>query len=154
MVPEEWEVVSIGDVAEVKGGKRLPKGYQLTDENTGFPYIRVTDMFDGGVDTASIKFVPRDIAGHIKKYKIGSDDIFITVAGTLGIVGEVPPSLDGANLTENADKLTNIKINKKFLIEVLRSPIVQSIIDAEKTANAQPKLALTRIKGFRIPKPR
>jgi type I restriction enzyme S subunit len=31
--------------------------------------------------------------------------------------------------------------------------LVQKIIDAEKTTNAQPKLALTRIKEFLIPIP-
>ena len=153
MLPEEWRLKTIGEVADVKGGKRLPKGYQLTDENTGFPYIRVTDMFDGGVDVSSIKYVPEEIAPKISRYRIGKDDIFITVAGTLGLIGEIPEELDGANLTENADKLTNLKCNKRFLLEVLRSPIVQKPIDAEKTQNAQPKLALTRIKEFLVPVP-
>ncbi|NOG32838.1 restriction endonuclease subunit S [Halomonas sp. TBZ9] len=153
MVPEGWDLKTIGEVADVKGGKRLPKGYQLTAENTGFPYIRVTDMFDGGVDVASIKYVPEEIAPKISRYRIEKDDIFITVAGTLGLIGEVPEELGGANLTENADRLTNIKCNKRFLLEVLRSPIVQKPIDEEKTQNAQPKLALTRIKGFLVPIP-
>lgn len=153
MVPEGWLIKTIGEVADVKGGKRIPKGHQLTDENTGYPYIRVTDMIDGGVDMTSIKYVPADVAPKIARYRISKEDIFITVAGTLGLVGEVPVELDGANLTENADKLTNIKCNKRFLLEVLRSPIIQKPIDEEKTQNAQPKLALRRIKEFAIPYP-
>src|SRR5690606_9865075 len=153
MVPEGWLIKTIGEVADVKGGKRIPKGHQLTDENTGYPYIRVTDMIDGGVDMTSIKYVPADVAPKIARYRISKEDIFITVAGTLGLVGEVPVELDGANLTENADKLTNIKCNKRFLLEVLRSPIIQMPIDEEKTHNAQPKLALRRIKEFAIPYP-
>ena len=153
MLPDSWKIKTIGEIAEVSGGKRLPKGYQLTDKNTGFPYIRVTDMYDGGVDVSSVMFVPSGIASKISRYCITKDDIFITVAGTLGLIGEVPQALCGANLTENADKLTNLKCNKGFLLEVLRSPIVQKPIEEEKTQNAQPKLALSRIREFLIPIP-
>ena len=152
-MPEEWDVKKIGDICEVKGGKRLPKGYQLEDEDNAFPYIRVADMYMGGIRQDDIKYVPKDIVDKIKNYKISKDDLFISVAGTLGIVGQVPYELDGANLTENADKLCNIQINKLYLMKVLQSNIVQSIIEAEQTKSAQPKLALTRIKEFLIPVP-
>ena len=152
-IPEEWDVKKIGDICEVKGGKRLPKGYQLEDEDNAFPYIRVADMYMGGIRQDDIKYVPKDIVDKIKNYKISKNDLFISVAGTLGIVGQVPYELDGANLTENADKLCNIQINKLYLMKVLQSNIVQSIIEAEQTKSAQPKLALTRIKDFLIPVP-
>ena len=152
-IPEEWEVKKVEDICEVKGGKRLPKGYQLEDEDNAFPYIRVADMYMGGIKQDDIKYVPRDIVDKIKNYKISKDDLFISVAGTLGIVGQVPDELDGANLTENADKLCNIQINKLYLMKVLQSNIIQSIIEAEQTKSAQPKLALTRIKEFLIPVP-
>lgn len=152
-IPEEWEVKKVEDICEVKGGKRLPKGYQLEDEDNAFPYIRVADMYMGGIKQDDIKYVPRDIVDKIKNYKISKDDLFISVAGTLGIVGQVSDELDGANLTENADKLCNIQINKLYLMKVLQSNIIQSIIEAEQTKSAQPKLALTRIKEFLIPIP-
>lgn len=152
-IPERWEIKKVGDICEVKGGKRLPKGYQLEDEDNAFPYIRVADMYMGGIKQDDIKYVPEDIVDKIKNYKISKDDLFISVAGTLGIVGQVPDELDGANLTENADKLCNIQVNKLYLMKVLQSNIIQSIIEAEQTKSAQPKLALTRIKEFLIPIP-
>lgn len=153
-LPSGWEIKRIEEVADVKGGKRLPKGHSLVEENTGFPYIRVTDMKNGTVDKNGILYIPANIAPQISRYTISKDDVFISVAGNgLGIVGIIPESLDGANLTENADKLTKLKINQRFLFEVLRSPIIQSKVEAEKTQNAQPKLALTRIKNFQIPVP-
>ncbi len=153
VIPLDWEVVKLGDIADVKGGKRLPKGSHLTDNKTSYPYIRVTNMFMGGIDTKGILYVPEDVQPKIKNYIISKDDLFISVAGTLGLVGEIPIELDGANLTENADKITNIKANKKYLFYVLSSNLVQNIIINETTVNAQPKLALTRIKTFLIPLP-
>ncbi len=58
-IPEDWKLKKIGNVCEVKGGKRIPKGSKLTDEDTGFPYIRVADMFMGGIKTNDLKFVPQ-----------------------------------------------------------------------------------------------
>ena len=50
-IPADWGVVRLGEVAEVKGGKRLPKGSTFADEDTALPYIRVVDFRDRTVDT-------------------------------------------------------------------------------------------------------
>ncbi|HFA48295.1 MAG TPA: restriction endonuclease subunit S [Bacteroidetes bacterium] len=152
-LPRDWEVKRLSEIAEIKGGKRIPKGKSLSDEKTPYPYIRVADMFNGGVKINQVKYVPEDVFPIISRYTISEKDIFITVAGTLGIVGTVPASLDGANLTENADKLTNLLCDRDYLLFVLMSSIVQKHIKAEQTSNAQPKLALTRIRKFFIPYP-
>jgi type I restriction enzyme S subunit len=153
VIPEDWDATLVEDISEVKSGKRLPLGSSLTDKVTPYPYIRVADMEIGTVNFSEIKYVPEDIFPAIKNYRIFIDDIFISVAGTLGIVGKIPHQLDGANLTENADRLTNIQCNRDYLMYLLMSPLIQSSIESERTLGAQPKLALTRIRKFRIPLP-
>jgi type I restriction enzyme S subunit len=148
-----WKTTTVGDLAEVKGGKRLPAGFKLQVQPTSFPYIRVTDMFNGGVKESEIRYVPEDAAQAIKNYRIRSDDIFISVAGTLGIVGRVSERLDGANLTENADRLTSIKCDIDYLMHYLLSEPMQKEIDSIRTVGAQPKLALGRIKSFAVSLP-
>lgn len=151
IIPEDWTICKICDgLADVKSGKRLPLGYYVTENRTSHPYIRVIDMYDGGVDTANIMYVPEEAFPAIEKYRISKGDIFISVAGSLGIVGKIPEKLDGANLTENANKLTNISCNRDYLLYFLRSPYIQHLISSEQTIGAQPKLALTRIRNFEI----
>jgi restriction endonuclease S subunit len=149
-IPEGWAVKAVDEIAKVKGGKRLPLGKSLIDKTTLHPYIRVTDMRFGRVMLDDIKYVPEDVFPTIKNYRIFIADIFISVAGTLGIVGKIPPELDGANLTENADKITDIICDRDFLLYNLMSDRIQGIIEAEKTVGAQPKLALTRIGKFKV----
>lgn len=153
MIPIDWDVRSLDSIALVTSGKRLPLGRSLTDHETLHPYIRVTDMRRGTVSLSEIKFVPVDVFPAIRRYRIFKNDIFISVAGTLGIVGRVPPALDGANLTENADRISNITCSQVFLLHVLMSPSIQTTIDSLQTVGAQPKLALTRIRKFFIPLP-
>lgn len=149
-IPDDWIVQEVQALASVRGGKRLPLGRSLVTDVTGHPYIRVTDMVPGGVDARNIQYVPEDIFPQIKNYRIFIDDIFISVAGTLGIVGKIPRELDGANLTENADRITAITCNRDFLLYNLMSPRIQGVIESEKTVGAQPKLALGRIESFQI----
>ena len=153
VLPEDWTVSPLSSIAFVTSGKRLPKGHSLTDQETPHPYIRVSDMRPGTVSLANIRYVPENVFPLIQNYRIFKEDIFISVAGTLGIIGEVPPELNGANLTENADRITNISCSKRYLLHVLTSPLIQNVIDSVQTVGAQPKLALTRIRNFAIPLP-
>jgi type I restriction enzyme, S subunit len=153
MIPEDWELKTVEEIADVRGGKRLPAGKVLSDSPTPYPYIRISDMFYGGVSLDEIKYVPIDVFPSIKNSRIHKDDIFVTVAGTLGIVGKVPPELNGANLTENADKITHINCDVNYLLYTLMSPRIQRAIESQETVSAQPKLALNRIEKFRIALP-
>ena len=56
---EGWVVKMLGDIAQVKGGKRVPKGCKLLIEPTKFPYLRVTDFNDSGsIDMIDFPFIP------------------------------------------------------------------------------------------------
>lgn len=150
-IPDSWNVEKLEPkVGNVKSGKRLPKGFYVTDMHTNHPYIRVIDMREGYVDTSELKYVPDEAFSAIQNYRIYKDDIYISVAGTLGIVGQIPAYLDGANLTENANRVTNIKCNVKYLMYWLMSSTIQNIISQTQTLGAQPKLALTRIRNFPV----
>ena len=104
-IPDSWEWVRLGNLVAVLGGKRIPAGCKLTEIDTGHKYIRVSDMKNGSVVLSSIQYISEDIYQKIRKYTISENDIYITVAGTIGRIGTIPHELNNANLTENADKL-------------------------------------------------
>ena len=152
-IPGSWEWVRLGAITTVLGGKRIPAGRKLSQSNTGHVYIRVSDMKDDIVSMDNLQYVPEDIFPSISRYIINKEDVFITVAGTIGRIGKIPPELDGANLTENADRLVFTIIDQDWLIKCLQSVIVQSQISAVTTQVGQPKLAILRIQNLLIPLP-
>lgn len=153
-IPIDWKIVKINDVADVKGGKRLPKGNRLVDDLTQFPYIRVVDFKNMKVDQNNIKYLDMDTHKKIKNYTISSDDVYISIAGTVGLSGNIPTILNGANLTENAAKLCNLRnIAKTYLAYVLNSKIGQNQIKSFVGRAQQPKLALFRIEKIKLPLP-
>ena len=152
-LPDNWCWCRVRSIADVKGGKRLPKGCNFSDTSTNHAYIRVTDMKNHTVNTTNLRYISDEVYEQIKSYIISKNDLYITIAGTIGTVGEIPDELDNMNLTENAAKICNIKISKKYLCYILSSQFVQVQFQEKTHQVAMPKLALERILTTIIPIP-
>lgn len=155
-LPRGWEVKKLEEIANIKGGKRLPKGENLLDNNTKFAYIRVADFQDNGtINLQNIKFINENTYNVLKNYKIYDDNLYISIAGTIGKSGIIPKELNGAILTENAVKLEYIQnnISNKFMYFFTLSNIFKTQIQTSTKIVAQPKLAITRLKQIQIPLP-
>ena len=142
-----WKTVTVGDIADLKGGKRVPKGYKLETEPTGYPYIRVADFNeDGSVDMDDIHYISKEVYDGIKRYIITTEDVYISIAGTIGKSGIVPRELNGANLTENACRLVlKGNLNNKYIYYCTLSSQFKGQIAKLTMQAAQPKLALSRL---------
>lgn len=144
----KWKQVKLSDVGKVSGGKRIPKGFSLTPTPNNHPYISVTSMRGGKISITDLSFVPDAVVDSIKRYRVKANDLIVSVAGTLGLVARIPNDLDGANLTENADRISDVKIDNDFLFQLLSSNVFQSYVLAQATMNAQPKLSLDNLRSF------
>ena len=152
-VPEGWAWCRLKEVCDLKGGKRIPAGLSATKEKTNHIYIRVTDMQNNSISDADLVYITDDIFEKIQRYTINKDDLYLTIAGTIGRVGEVPEIFDGMNLTENALKLTNISICKKYLMQILNTKLVQDYFESTYHQVAMPKLSLINASKTIIPVP-
>lgn len=145
----------LGDVALVRGGKRLPKGAILQSNGNGHPYIRISDYIGDTFDINRIQYVPDNSLEILKKYRVNSGDIFLSIVGTIGIVCEIPDNLDGANLTENAVKIVadaNV-VSGKYLAYFLKSKTGQAQIQKFTVGTTQRKLPIKNIKNIGLDLP-
>lgn len=145
--------VKLCELAEVKGGKRLPKDESFSEE--GIPYIRAEDVKNDFVDYENSPKISQEQHQKLKSYQTKFDDILVTIVGnSIGDVGIVKFRLAKCNLTENCAKIVNLqKINADYLFAFLLSKYGQNQITREKVGTSQPKLALVRIRDFKIPIP-
>lgn len=149
----EWKEVRLGDVCEIKGGKRLPKGVNLITQKNSHPYIRVRDL--GKSKTielnSSYEYVDEITQKQIQRYITQKGDILISIVGTIGLIAIVGGSLDGANLTENCVKLVKLdKIDTEYLYYYLKSPFGQQNISRGTVGAVQAKLPIKNIQDFSI----
>ena len=153
-VPDNWCWTYLGSIASIKGGKRLPKGKTLTEKITAYPYIRVTDFENNSINLDKIKYIDEETYNILSNYKISCDDIYVSIAGSIGKVGIVPAVLNNSILTENAAKITDIiLVNKLYLLFLLNSELCQNQMVESTIATTQSKLALFRIAALKIPLP-
>jgi len=99
-------------------------------------------------------YITKEVQAQISRYTVSENDLYITIVGaSIGDAGVIPPESNGANLTENAAKLTDFKkpIVSKFLAYWLMSQPLQDLIRLEIKSGAQGKLALKRIKELPAP---
>jgi type I restriction enzyme S subunit len=155
--PQGCPEVTIGDLCEVKGGKRLPKGADYAETPTQFRYIRVTDIRSGSVDETKLVYLKPEVQSTISRYIVNTGDVIISIAGSIGLIAPVPPSLAGANLTENAAKIVPRanapRYDPVFLAKALQTPFAQDQISSHVGQVTIGKLALFRIEKLRLPLP-
>lgn len=146
----------IKDLCLIKGGKRIPKGDTLQNEENSHPYIRIVDMYQGKYvnKNSEILYARNSYFPKIKNYTVNSGDVILAIVGnTLGIASIVGDSLDGANLTENCCKFIDIdrkKVLPEFLYYSLTAPLNQNVIQKFKVGSSQPKLPLYNIERLKV----
>ena len=145
------EFKKLRELCDIKGGKRLPLGSDLT--SSGYPYVRARDIRAGRITFDQPVYIDERARAKLKNYRIKARDICITIVGiNIGDVGIVPDHLDDANLTENAVKLTNFRgLVPEFLNYYLQNPSLKDLMQQLSSGAAQGKLGLYKIKEIPVP---
>ncbi|GHU56277.1 hypothetical protein AGMMS49975_19290 [Clostridia bacterium] len=151
-----WTMVTLNDLCDVKGGKRLPTDCELLDTPTTHPYIRVRDVAGGRYVCLTNRFQYIDDETHevIARYIVESDDIIISIVGTIGLFGKIHRSLNGANLTENCVRLTNIRnVSSDYLYYTLLYKKQINEIELLTVGAVQAKLPIYNIQSIQVALP-
>ena len=144
----------LGSLAEVKGGKRLPKGINLVTTPNQHPYIRVRDLNNTVFASLSndYEYVDDETQQSISRYIVSTGDLLISIVGTIGLTAIVDHTLNKANLTENCVKLTNIKnVIPEYLLLFLRSSQGVEAISKGTVGAVQLKLPIKNIQSIAVP---
>ena len=109
-LPDGYSIATLDSLCSIKGGKRLPADGELLDTPTAHPYIRVRDLGSNRYVclTNQFQYIDEETHSAISRYIVNTNDIVISIVGTIGLIGKIHTSLNNANLTENCVKLANI----------------------------------------------
>ncbi|WP_442867168.1 restriction endonuclease subunit S [Aphanizomenon sp. CS-733/32] len=149
-----YPLVPLGQIATVKGGKRLPANAQYSI--TGIPYVRVVDVGDFEVDLSNVVYISEDLHNKIQRYQLQQNDIAIVIVGaTIGKTAIFKSTVSPCNFNENLARITSKdnKFNPQYLLAYLKSCFGQAYITWLTGGSAQAKLSLERIEKINIPLP-
>jgi restriction endonuclease S subunit/16S rRNA G966 N2-methylase RsmD len=145
--------VPLSELCFIKGGKRLPKNAPFSKDATPYRYIMVKHMQNNTVG-GNVEYLPEEVYNRLINYKIHVNEVYLSIVGTIGLVGLIPEYFDGSILTENAVKLvikdTSI-LNASYLMHILNS--MRTDIQSKSVGTVQAKLPIYIIQEICIPLP-
>lgn len=144
MVPSEEK--ELGELVETSGGVKFKLSKQPITTTTDIAYLRGGDLNDYYTDNFNgLYFDYND--KNFNNYLINKGDIYYTLVGTVGIVGEYLCNIKKTVISGNLCRIYNCKINKNYLINylVLNKP--------KANTNAQPNISRTILNKIKIPVP-
>lgn len=150
----EKKTIKVESICEVKGGKRLPLDSDLKENRNSHPYIRIRDIKENCFVMLNNEFlyVDDETQKEIARYITETNDLLISIVGTIGLTAIVHKSLDKANLTENCVKLTKMRdLIPEYILIYLRSKAGQYAISQATVGAVQAKLPLKNIQNLDIP---
>lgn len=152
-LPDGYSFVNLDSLCRVKGGKRLPADRELLDTPTEHPYIRVRDVGNSRYVclTDQFQYIDEETFSAISRYTVSTEDIIISIVGTIGLLGKVHSSLDNANLTENCVKLADIHtVTSDYLYYTLCYKKKIKEIELLTVGAVQAKLPIYNIQSMQI----
>lgn len=152
---ENYKIVKYSEIGKIRSGKRLPKGYTVSEQRSNNKYIRVRDINSGSIDSSIVQYITDEAASKLERYRVKTRDVIISVVGTVGAIAQIDESLNGAYLTENCD---NLQVDeslclKDYLKYYLLSDDGNKEIVANTVGSTQPKLPIYGIENFNIKLP-
>jgi type I restriction enzyme S subunit len=142
---------------KLSGGKRIPKGKTFSNDETGYYYLRPTEINIWGIDKKNVPYISLELYNELKRYRIKTGEFCISIVGTLGktaLVNTEELEIENENLilSENFIKLTPIQeINELFYYYYFYSFIFEAQADREYTITSIKKLGIDKWNYIKIP---
>ena len=98
-LPDGYSIATLDSLCSIKGGKRLPADGELLDTPTAHPYIRVRDLGSNRYVclTNQFQYIDEETHSAISRYIVNTNDIVISIVGTIGLIGKIHTSLNNAS---------------------------------------------------------
>ena len=120
--PEGWVVATLEQITSAVRSIRY--GILMPKENVGegVLYVKVKDMKGDKIDLASLHRTTPEIAASYSRASLKAGDLLLAIRGTYGRVAEVPPELEGGNITQDTARLAvSEQMNAQYVALFLRS---------------------------------
>src|SRR5699024_8153174 len=134
---------------------RYPSYYGIDYVENGIPEVRGELINkDGSVDSSSdnLRYISEGTAVKFPKTTLRKGDIVLSVRGTIGKIGIIPPELEGANMTANLLRISpsKTKVNQHYFKQLLLSRQFQLMLESITTATTIKTFKVADLKGLRI----
>ena len=126
-LPEGWALASLEQLTSSE--RVICYGILMPKENVsnGVLYVKVRDLKGDKVNLSALQRTAPEIAAKYARASLRTGDILLAIRGTYGRIAEVPPELDGGNITQDTARLAvSPLVDKNYVAWFLRSQDAQN----------------------------
>lgn len=154
-IPENWEWVRLGDIAQAVNGDR-GKNYPKREEYvaSGIAWINAGHITDDGyLNADKMNYITQNKYDSLRSGKIQRNDLLFCLRGSFGKVARIEPFCEGAIASSLAIiRLFNTAL-RAYLFIYLKSPQAANELNKYANGTAQPNLAAKDVLKYLIPLP-
>ena len=153
-IPKDWGVYPLKEC--VYRDAQITYGIVQAGSHVegGVPYIRTGDMARDRLSIEGLLRTSPQIAASYHRSKVRTGEIVCAIRATVGKVLEVPPELDGANLTQGTARIAPREdINNHFLLWALRSSYAQRQFDLAVKGTTFSEITLENLRDIKVALP-
>ena len=155
-MPEDWDVVSLSQVAEINGGQGF-KSSNYVDE--GVPLIKISNVQNGYLDLQDTSYLPEEYLDEYNEVALSKGDVVLVL--TRPIIGD---GIKAARINRDdrfllnqrlavVDPLDEDTILREYLYHLIFTNVFIDQVKATVRATHQPNLSKTDLQNFSIPIP-
>jgi len=152
IIPSDWAVTPLRELCKEDVTYGIVQAGPHVED--GVPYIKTGDMTDDKLKIEGLSRTSPEIAEDYSRSKIQEGELVIAIRATVGVVHQVPPELDGANLTQGTARISpDDSIDNRYLLWTIRSNLVQSLIESRTKGSTFNEITLGTLRKVLIPHP-
>ncbi len=153
-VPEGWVWERLGNLVSKLGSGSTPRGGKEVYSDKGVMFFRSQNVYNDGIRTDKISFIPPAIHEKMANTKILPEDILFNITGgSLGRSALVPIDFKEGNISQHVCIIRPIKIYPKFMHLSTLSRYFHKFIPAAITGGGREGLQKNKMELFPIPLP-
>ena len=153
-IPVDWEVKYLKEISETISKGTTPKKNEVDGLDSNVYFLKVKDINnDGTIEFSSLEKIPMEVhQKQLKRSILKTDDILVSIAGTIGRTSIVPSSLDDSNCNQAIAfiRLKNKNVFKKFIYQWIRTLEAQNRIQSGIVQGVQANVSLTTLGDLKI----
>jgi type I restriction enzyme, S subunit len=116
-LPPGWVVTTLEEL--VDQARPICYGILMPKEHVpdGVPYVKVKDMKTGRLNLAALSRTAPAIAAAYRRASLIAGDLLLAIRGTYGRVVDVPPELQGGNITQDTARVALVpQLDRRFVM--------------------------------------
>lgn len=154
-LPCDWGEIAMEEVSSFITKGATPTTYGFDWQDTGIPFLRSECVGEDGFKESGLAFICDEAHEAMKRSKVFTGDLLITITGNVGRVCKLPDHICEANINQRIAKITlnAQQVNTDFIYHCLRDIKYRNYFERITTGQAYPQISLVQVRDIVIPLP-